>query len=249
MAFVGFFLAIIAIIGLRGAHIISFDLLLYYFWGIILFIVPLLLSLFACFNYNLYTYIWFKHSWDQPYFERVRGIFCSHGTSETLCLAPLTLNTSSSTQYAAWCLQQYNTTTCSQIRNEAINRAADWGFTIITVQSFIGLVALLVIAWSIYICVQLLSASVITQSMLDVINYFLILPIAGCVGLTAYFWWIQDLDLSTNWFPRIFLALAVAQVVALPLGIISGKVKSRRLLSMYALPPPSLLILFTNTDS
>jgi hypothetical protein len=237
MCVVGCFLAIVACIGMRGSHLISFDLLLYYFWGIILFIVPLVLSLFACFNYNFYTKIWFRHSWDSPNFKQIRKIFCPSHTAETLCIAPPDFNSTSDTdytqKYSQWCHTQYNTTVCSNVRGQAIQRATDWGFTIITVQSFMGVVDLLIIGWSIYLCHQLLTASVITQSMLDVINYLLILPIAACIALTVNFWWIQSLDIKQNWFPRIFLALAVAQVIALPLGIVAGKLKSRRMLWVY----------------
>lgn len=232
MAVVCLFLSIVAILGMRGAHMISFDILLAYFWLIILFIVPFILGLFACFNYNLYTEIWFKHSWDLSNFRSVRRIFCPPKTYDTTCFAAPVVNTSSSAQYASWCLATYNQTDCESVRESSINRAVSWGGTIILSQSFIGVAELLIIAWSIYICNNLLTASVITQSMLDVINYLLILPIAGCVALTIYYWWIQDLDLEANWFPRLYLALAVAQIVALPLGIISGKIKSRILLSL-----------------
>lgn len=231
MAIVSLFIALVAILGMRGAHLISFDLLLAYFWLIILFIVPFIVGVFSCFNYNLYTEIWFKHSWDLSNFKGVRRIFCPTYTAETTCFAAPVVNTSSSSQYAAWCLATYNVTNCEDVRDKAINRAVHWGATIILVQSFVALGELLIIIWSIYICVQLLTPPVITQTMLDVINYLLVFPVAGCVALTIYYWWIQDLDLEANWFPLLYLALAVAQIVALPLGIISGKIKSRALLS------------------
>jgi hypothetical protein len=233
MAIVAFFLTISSIVGMRGAHLISFSTLLAFFWCIILFIVPFLLALFACFNYNAYTGIWFRHSWDSSNFQLVRSVFCPPDTSRTLCVAtPNIVNVSNTVDYTEWCKSTYNQTDCADIRSSSINRAINWGFTIITVNSLVGVCGLLIIGYAIYICHQLLTSSVITQSMLDVINYLLVLPIACCIGLTINFWWITDLQLDGNVFPYIFLTLTIAQVIALPLGIISGKIKSRVLLSM-----------------
>lgn len=241
MSIVSLCLVVTAIVGMRGAHLVSLELLLSHFWLIIIFIAPLLLGLFSCFNFYFYTKIWFKHSWELPNFLEVRKIFCNPpDTADNKCIAPLNgdflvvtddyfLNNNYSV--TSWCIKNFNATDCEEIRDSAINRAVEFGGTIITAQSTVGLVDLIILVWSIYISHQILTAPVITQSMMDVINYLLVLPIAGCLILTIYFWWIQDLPLTFNWFPWIFLALAIAQIIALPLGIISGRMKSRALLS------------------
>lgn len=46
---VGLFIAIAAIIGMRGAHLVNLELLLTYFWGIIISISPLGIGLFVSF--------------------------------------------------------------------------------------------------------------------------------------------------------------------------------------------------------
>ncbi|RYY88297.1 hypothetical protein EON63_02640 [archaeon] len=90
MAVVSLCLASVSIIGLRGAHMVSLDLILTYFWGVIVFVAPLLLALFACFNFFLYTKIWFKHQWSTITFSRVRDLFCvPRYTADNKCIAPL----------------------------------------------------------------------------------------------------------------------------------------------------------------
>lgn len=243
MSIVALFLAAVSIIGMRGAHMVSLDLLLTYFWGIIVFVAPLLLALFACFNFFFYTRIWFKHQWATVRFEKVRSIFCSpRSTANNKCIAPLgdevyyvddDYYTYQSNYTTTWCLANYNATDCGEIRDAAITKAVDWGGKVITAQSTVGLVGVFIIGWSIYISYEILTSPVITQSMMDVINYLLLLPMAGCVALSVYHWWIQRLELSTAWLPVLFLVLAISQLLALPLGIISGRMKSRALLTVY----------------
>ena len=46
---------------MRGAHLVSLELLLTYFWGIAVLISPLGSAIFAVFNISFYTKIWIKH--------------------------------------------------------------------------------------------------------------------------------------------------------------------------------------------
>jgi hypothetical protein len=223
---------------MRGAHQVSLELLLSYFWGILVLFAPLLLGIFAVFNISFYTRIWFKHQWEEPDFRTIRLTFCDpKSTASTKCVAPIfevpTIignNTYNSTQ--TWCLDLYNATDCSQIRANAINLAVQWGTSLILANSVIGLFGIGLMASAIYISVQILTHPVITQSMLEIINYLLIIPIAACCGQTIGFWWIHDMSFKFTWLPKLYMSLVVAQIVALPLGIAAGRQKSRSLLTM-----------------
>ena len=59
---------------MRGAHIVSFDILLSYFWGIIVFIAPLGLGTMVAFTFYQYIGIWFNHQWSQSSFLKIRKL-------------------------------------------------------------------------------------------------------------------------------------------------------------------------------
>jgi hypothetical protein len=68
---IGIFMVSICIIGMRGAHLVSFELLLIYFWGITMFIGPLILAAAAGFNFYFYMTVWITHYWDSASFSLV----------------------------------------------------------------------------------------------------------------------------------------------------------------------------------
>ena len=61
LSIVGVSLAVTCIVGMRGAHLVSLDLLLTYFWGITVFVAPLLLGIVACFDFYSYLNVFFQH--------------------------------------------------------------------------------------------------------------------------------------------------------------------------------------------
>eukprot|EP01038_Epipyxis_sp_PR26KG_P011503 gene11503-15409_t len=233
LSVVGCCLIFTSLLGMRGAHLVSIELLLSYFWTVILCVAPFMISLFGCFNFYFFLEIWLSHQWEVANFSHMRKIFCESGTAQSACRIPLVeLSNSSST----WCTQHYNNqtmTACVSIRDRAFTSAVKNGELLLIIQSVIGLMCLLLIALSIYISYRILTSPVLTQSMNDVINYFLTVPIAGCFSIATYMWWIQFQLKKFAWLPQLILGIGVAQVVALPLGIISGRLKSRFLLSCY----------------
>jgi hypothetical protein len=73
--------------------------------------------------------------------------------------------------------------------------------------------------------------------MNEFINYYLILPIGACAGLSYYLYWLADYEVddevSFTWVVYGFLACAVAQGLAIPLGILAGKWKHKLLFQVY----------------
>jgi hypothetical protein len=184
LAIVGLCLTSICIIGMRGTHLVNLELLLTYFWGITVFISGLSLSVVACFSFYEYIQSWFTHSWSEPSFEGVRSFFClPDGTTNTKCNVPYNDRGSDS-----WCKVNYNATDCSHIRDDAIRRAVNFGRLLTLIVASVALVNIVIILITIYICYRILTREVITQSMNDIINYLLLLPMAGCIGLSIYLW-------------------------------------------------------------
>lgn len=54
-----------------------------------------------------------------------------------------------------------------------------------------GIINIFQIGLSMYICTNILTSTVITQSMNDSINYLLMLPIGACSGLGFYTLWMR----------------------------------------------------------
>jgi hypothetical protein len=89
------------------------------------------------------------------------------------------------------------------------------------------------IFFSLYLCFKILTAPVIEKSMLEIINYLLCIPIAGCCALSTYLWWMREHELPYSWLTEFFIALATAQMVLIPIGVVAGRYKHSALLFTY----------------
>ena len=104
---------------------------------------------------------------------------------------------------------------------------------LILIQGCIGMTNCVQIGLTMFLCYHILSAQVITKSMNDSMNYLLMLPIAGCVAITWYSWWMRDLIWDLYWVPDAFLLVSIMQVVQVPLGIAGGRLKAPKILMGY----------------
>jgi hypothetical protein len=228
LSLVGIGLLIICCVGLRGAYNINIELLLGFFWGVMVFLAPLIIGVITCFDLYQYVGIFYRHFWDQPSFKGVRRLFCESGTAGTLCAAP----NHDVVYVTSWCLRNYNSTDCYSVRQTAIERAISVSSEFTLVPAVVGIFILGATVLTIYLCFRILTRAVITESMNDIINYLLILPIAGCAGMGYYMWdWQFYEGLPYSWSAKMFIAIAACQAAALPLGIFAGRVKSQALLT------------------
>jgi hypothetical protein len=123
LAMVGIFLMITCIAGLRGSHFVNLELLLSFFWGVMVFIAPLLLGIISCFDLYSYIRLVFIHNWHTPAYSNLRNIFCSPASSADFqCAAPYEGGFEFET-VDQWCISNFNSTSCATIRNKAITRA------------------------------------------------------------------------------------------------------------------------------
>lgn len=222
----------VCIIGMRGAYLVSLDHLLTYFWGAVVFTGPLLLAVIFCLDFYDYMLVWFRHQWELDNFAQMRLIFCEEGDDVNAmgkCAAPLI-------EPDSWCWTNFNASDCMSFREIGIENAVSAGRQATLTQAIVCAAELGLIAIALALCHRIITDQVLTQSMNEVINYLLILPIAASSSLAYYLWWLTDFDadeLEYSWLPRSFLAGAVGIFVALPLGIIAGKFKNKWLLQVY----------------
>eukprot|EP00602_Paraphysomonas_sp_CaronLab_P000778 CAMPEP_0185029802 /NCGR_PEP_ID=MMETSP1103-20130426/16350_1 /TAXON_ID=36769 /ORGANISM="Paraphysomonas bandaiensis, Strain Caron Lab Isolate" /LENGTH=325 /DNA_ID=CAMNT_0027564689 /DNA_START=366 /DNA_END=1343 /DNA_ORIENTATION=+ len=204
-----------------------------------MFIGPMVLAAIAGFDFYVYISVWFQHYWQEPTFSEIRQFFCEGDTYDRECVAPI-FGGPDYNSLDEWCMDKYGHTDCAIIRNRAESDALELGRTLILAQGIMGIVNVLQIALSMYICTTILTASVITQSMNDTINYLLMLPIGGTSAVAAWTWWMRKYDgrngegseMSTYWVPYVFLSLSIFEVIQMPLGIGAGRLKSRIMLGM-----------------
>jgi hypothetical protein len=232
LVIVGFSLTSTCIVGIRGAYLVSLEMLLMYFWGVAVFLAPLLLGTVTCFDFYSYINVYFRHHWEEDEFLGLRKIFCKSGTASNKCKCPI-LGGPFYDNETSWCMGVYNATDCEEIRTDAENKGLEWGKLLTLVEASVGILNVAEIFFSLYLCFKILTAPVIEKSMLEMINYLLILPVAGCCGLSNYLWWMREHDLEYSWLTDFFIALAAAQVGLIPMGVLAGRLKHSTLLISY----------------
>jgi len=232
LAVVGVALSITCAVGIRGAQLVSLDLLLFYFWGIAVFLAPLLLLTIISFDFYTYIDVYFHHHWEEDSFSAIRNIFCEDGTADTKCVSPI-LGGPNYDNVTEWCWTKYASTDCQDIRDTAVAKGMDWGQKLTIVEASVGVLNLCEIIFSLYLCFQIIKADTITTSMSEVINFLFVIPIAACVGLAIYLWWMGYANLTYSWLSEFFIALAAAQLVVVPVGIYAGAKKNMNMMIGY----------------
>ena len=233
---VGIFLLIVCIIGYRGAQTVNLGYLLAYFWAITVFIAPILIGIVACFDFYKFVNMWFTHSWTNDSFAGVRQLFCNPASSaDSYCAAPIGGGYNYST-VTDWCIGQYNSTVCEGIQSTSINDAITFGQSLAIIQAIISCGILFIILLSMYVCFRVLTKEVITESMNDVINYLLFVPLTGCIGIyIGMRTWSDYGGVKFSWFSKLYLALSIGIFLSIPLGIFAGKFKFQVLMTIYML--------------
>ena len=87
-----------------------------------------------------------------------------------------------------WCLAKYSAVDCISIRNNAEKSATYWGTLFLTIEAIVCLSNIGLILCSLYLCYRILTPPVITQSMNDIMNFLLILPVIACGLVARYIW-------------------------------------------------------------
>ena len=232
-AIVGMSLTFVCIVGIRGAKIVSLELLLFYFWGIAFFLAPLLLSTVMCFEFYSYIDVYFRHHWEDDNFLEIRKLFCRGSTASTKCKCPILGGPNYDTELE-WCAAEFNgATDCEDIRKDALNEALVWGTQFTLVEASVGVLNVSEIVFSLYLCFKILTLPVIHESMNDVVNYLLAIPVAACCGLTYYLWWMRQQRLSYSWLTDFFIAMAVGLLMLVPWGVVAGRLKNMTMMTIY----------------
>ena len=119
----------------------------------------------------------------------MRKLFCHPSwTADSLCLIPTSIKGGTQTSITKWCQDTYNTDTCYNTYTDAFTHALSFAESVILAQTIVSVCIVAIIFMAIFLCYRVLTAPVITESMNDIINYLLVLPISAAFGLTWYMW-------------------------------------------------------------
>lgn len=205
----------------------NLNLLLTFFWGIMVFVGPLILGCVIGFDFYVYLETGFRHSWPTTGFTSIRKFTCSpESSADSLCAVPYPFpypfpvpiynsvdewcfgSFSNNTQYEEFNITRGNAGICNRIYTQAFNTATSTSKTAILVISIICTITACIIIIALYLCFHILTAPIIYESMNDIINYMLILPVVGCLVVAWYMWeWQYYTDLPYSWAPVTFIAV------------------------------------------
>ncbi len=144
LCIVGCALLATCIMGMRGAHLVSLELLITYFWSIVVFVGPLILGTVACFDFYIYIETYIQHHWELSSFSTIRKAFCQEGTWDDECIAPI-LGGHYFNSTLAWCQFYYQSDNCTQIRNDAVYKAVNFGRLVFSIILILLILLLLII--------------------------------------------------------------------------------------------------------
>jgi len=114
-AIIGAYLTIISIMGIRAAHKVNIQMLIWYYW-LSLVAVPLLF-LFSVISLDFKDLLegWISHRWDRVEFDFLRRYFCEPETWDNKCTAPIKGGAGYDTT-EEWCISEYNAKDCEAVR-------------------------------------------------------------------------------------------------------------------------------------
>lgn len=97
----------------------------------------------------------------------------------------------------------------------------------------VGLLNTFFLIVSMYLCVKMVSPSVIMTYANDRSSSMLLLPAFGCMGLSIYLLSHSNYSISHYWMGAVFMVVAVLTFSNALLGFLGGRYKKRRALLVY----------------
>uniref|UniRef100_A0A7S2R9T0 Tetraspanin n=1 Tax=Rhizochromulina marina TaxID=1034831 RepID=A0A7S2R9T0_9STRA len=250
MAVLGCLHGLCAVVGITGALKVSLDMIVTYFWLAVLLLAPTLLFSVLMFEFQKLFRSWIKHRWDTPEMSSVRRSFCKpRSVSDTKCAVyppslPFKYNI---TDYTVdeWCEDFWNATDCRLIYIEATDQVTVFAEQALTATATASAVEILLLFFSLYLAYRIVTMSIITKSMNELINYFMILPAIAIllVGLDlkgdlsptgdndgSDF---AEIDPAIDSIGTLFVSAGVIILGFTLVGIFAGRAKRRRYLYLY----------------
>ena len=161
--------------------------------------------------------------WNTPNLSWFRHRFCQPGTQDTLCIVPLDGGPNYLDENL-WCMANYNSRACKEIRDSAISRAETSLLIFYTALGAWGLLLLVLMLLMVNTLERIISKPIVQKSRESNVPAWLTLPTSGCALVGAIFLYSPSSLLSASsgsqksWIGIIYLAAAGLFFLAAALG-------------------------------
>jgi hypothetical protein len=192
-----------------------------YLW-FILWIFPIELFFnITLFDYHRITDVWVVHWWTAEQLSWFRKKFCAVGTAETLCVVPI----EGGADYLSedqWCEDNYNSTLCTSIRDEAQKETSFWLIIFYTSLAAWGVILMFLFLLVINTLERIISKPIVQKSRETNVPGWLTFPtvataLVGTVYLYSPSSFLRVLE-SQRWVGILYLATSGLFLVALLIG-------------------------------
>ena len=212
--------------------------MIWYYWLAILAIPPLFLFSIVCLDFKGLLKSWISHRWDGDEFGWLREFFCPKDaagdpTWNGKCKAPANGGILYD-NVDEWCKGEYDgSTDCAVLRREAEKAFLVYMSLMMNLNGIIGVADMALIFFSLKLVERTLTLPVIMSSMLDAINYLLLLPCLVCSAIGVFLQEHESLEVGDFWLKELFFAGSGGLLILACIGIFASREKLRGLLIAY----------------
>jgi hypothetical protein len=168
------------------------------------------------------TFRWLPR-WLAPQLSWFRDRFCPEGTVETVCLVPLYGGADYESE-DEWCDEKYNSTECSEVRDEA-QADMEWSLlTFYTALAIWGIFVLMLLMLMINSLERIISKPIVQKSRESNVPAWLTLPTTGCALVGGIYLYspssllTSSANSQSSWIGVVYLVTAGLFFTAAMLG-------------------------------
>mmetsp|Transcript_22256 Transcript_22256/g.28889 ORF Transcript_22256/g.28889 Transcript_22256/m.28889 type:complete len:402 (+) Transcript_22256:62-1267(+) len=232
LALVAFIFTVLSIIGAIGGYKVRLELLLWNFWGTVVFWGPLVIFTISSICSHGLIGVWMWHHWADEGFEKMRYSHCQDGTAMTKCMVPIKGGDANET-VASWCQTNYNATDCIDIKTDAYESALGYVVSWSIGTSVLAFLAALGLLVSLVMCVRIVTMPVIMRTLFDLINYLQVLPAGAALYFGVFMYEREDLQLEDIGVGTALLIDGCLLFVMMLFGLLAGRWKNRKMLLVH----------------
>jgi hypothetical protein len=192
-----------------------------YLWALLwIFPVEIFFNI-TLFDYHRVTEVWIVHWWGVKQLSWFRDKYCTEGTSDTLCLVPINGGPDYATE-DDWCEAMYNSTDCTDIRDDAQKATTFWLLIFYTSLATWGCMFMFLMLLVINTLERIISKPIVQKSRETNVPGWLTFPTIGTALVGTIFLFSQSSLLRTlkenKWVGIMYTVTSGLFLIALLMG-------------------------------